>query len=255
MMKGSQNKLHGLRVLNTRPLAQGRPLSEAIDNAGGISIDFPAIAIEPTNQDWLNALPNLAGVHHVIFISTNAVNYFYKALQQNPLQWPNTIQITTIGLASASALEQWGRLAGNTPLIADSEHLLELDVLQDVKHQTILLIKGEGGRMEIINTLKKRGAHVVSIDVYRRVLPHTAPENLHTVLHEGRVDIILFTSEQAIQNLFLLMGAAARSWLCRTPCLVISHRLAEVATLFGMQTIIVSSHDKILDALENYKKG
>ena len=203
----------------------------------------------------MNALPNLAGVHHAIFISTNAVNYFYKALEQYPLQWPNTIQTTTIGLASANALEQWGKHAGNTPSIADSEHLLKLDVLQDVKHQTILLIKGEGGRMEIMNTLKKRGAHVVSVDVYRRVLPHTAPFDLHTVLHEGRVDIILFTSQQAIQNLFLLMGTTAHAWLCRTPCLVISHRLAEVAALFGMQTIIVSSHDKILDALENYKKG
>lgn len=254
-MKGHQNKLHGLCVLNTRPLAQGRPLSEAINNAGGISINLPAIAIEPTNQDWVNALPNLASVHHAIFISTNAVNYFYKALKQYPLEWPNTIQTTTIGLASANALEQWGRHASNTPSMADSEHLLELDAMRDVKHQTILLIKGEGGRMEIINTLKKRGAHVVSVDVYRRVLPHITPHDLHTVLYDRHVDIILLTSQQAIQNLFFLMGAAARSWLCKTPCLVISHRLAEVAALFGMQTIIVSSHDKILDALENYKKG
>ncbi len=254
-MKDHQNKLQGLRVLNTRPWEQGQNLSAAIAHAGGLSIDVPAIAIEPTTDDWISALPKLALVDQVIFISANAVNYFYKALEQSQLPWSNTIQTTTIGHASAKALEHWGIAACHIPLIADSEHLLQLDVFQEVKHQTILLIKGEGGRMNIAHTLINRGANLVSLTVYRRCLPQNAAHDLRAVWHDDRVDVILFTSQEAIQNLFLLLGVDAHAWLRQMPCLVISHRLAEVAAQFGMQKVIVSRYDAILDALEHYKKG
>ena len=251
----NKHKLEGLCILNTRPLPQGHQLSEAIMNAGGSSIELPAIEIKPTTtESWLNLLPPLNNVRQAIFISTNAINYFFSGLQKNAILWPTSIPITTIGHASANALKAWHLNAANIPSMADSEHLLQLECLQQVKDQTILLIKGEGGRMDIISTLVKHGASLVSLNVYRRALPNIPPQSLKAVWHNDAVDIILLTSHAAIQNLFLLMGKEAHGWLRNTPCLVISKRLADMAALFGMRTIIVSRYDTILDTLERYKK-
>ena len=250
----NNNKLQRLRIVNTRPLEQGQILSKAITEAGGISIDFPVLAIEPTGDDWLTELPNLNTVLHAIFISANAVEFFYTKLKQHGLRWPTTIQTTAIGKASAAALAKWGISVDHVPSSADSEHLLQLDALQAVEGQSILLIKGEGGRPEIINTLLVRGATLVSLDVYRRVLPST-PQKTHSLWHDNAVDIILFTSQQAIHNLFVLLGKDAHPWICQTPCLVISERLAKEASRMGMQTIIISQYDTIVSTLEHYNQG
>ncbi len=249
-----RNTLQGLRILNTRPLHQGRALSQAIHDAGGISIDFPTLTIEPTSDDWLKHLPTIANIHSAIFISANAVHYFYQALQKSQLKWSASIKNIAIGKASAAALEKYKIHAHHIPAVADSRHLLQLDVLQKINHQTILLVKGEGGLSAISDTLLQREAHLISLAVYRRTLPIVIPQIAHALWHDNAVDIILFTSQQAIHNLFKLLGEDARTWLCNTPCLVISPRLAEEASLLGIQTIINCDYNAILVTLEHYNQ-
>lgn len=246
--------LNGLRVLNTRPLGQAEGLSQAILNAGGISILLPTLAIEATPNTWLNQLPDLTSIQHAIFISTNAVNYFYKELKQQSISWPATIHTTAIGKASAAALAKWNIRIDPLPLIADSENLLQLDLLQQVKNQTILLVKGEDGRMDITNTLLTRGGHLISLAVYRRVLPSIDPQHLQSLWHHDAVDIILFTSQQSMLNIFTLFGEDARAWLCSKTCIVISERLEKAALNLGMRRVIVSRYDTILNTLEHYNK-
>ena len=252
----SNNTLHGLRVLNTRPLEQGLSLSLAIDEAGGISIVLPLLTIEPTTDNWLKNLPDLNNRHQMvfIFISANAINYFYASLAEKKLNWPTTIQTIAIGKACAGALIKWNIHIDRIPTVADSEHLLELDLLQNIKNKTIVLVKGEGGLENIASTLLQRGAHLISLEVYRRTLPQTGRQKAFSLWQDDAVDIILFTSQQAMQNIFTLFGKDAHLWLCNKPCLVISERLAHAASLLGMQTIIVSRHDAILSSLNDYMK-
>lgn len=246
--------LRGLRILNTRPLERGQALHQAICDVGGVSIDLPALAIEPTANNWLKNLPNLENINQAIFISTNAVTHFYSTIEQQRLAWPTTIKTTAIGSTTAATLAKWQIPVDHVPSIADSEHLLQLNPLQQVKNQTILLVKGEGGRMDITKTLLARGANLISVSVYRSTLPNTEQKFIHSLWHDDQVDIILFTSQQAMQNIFTLFGEAAHAWLCNKPCLVISERLAKAAFILGMQTIIVSRYDTILNTLEHYNK-
>jgi len=250
----SHNTLHGLRVLNTRPLEQGLTLSLAIETAGGVSIVLPALAIEPTTDNWFKNLPDLNHIHQIIFISTNAVNYFYSSLALKKINWPTSIQTMAIGRACANTLIKWNIRIDGVPSIADSEHLLNLDLLQDINNKTIVLVKGEGGRENIADTLLERGAHLIPLVVYRRTLPQSGRQKAFELWQDDAVDIILFTSQQAMQNIFTLFGKDARLWLCNKPCLVISERLAYAASMLGMQTIIVSQHDAILSRLNDYMK-
>lgn len=171
------------------------------------------------------------------------------------MTWPASIQITTVGHATAAALSTWGLRAHHTPSIADSEHLLKLDILQKIKNQSILLIQGQGGRPLIADTLRLRGAHLISLAVYRRELPALKQEYIDSIWQDDAVDIILFTSQESMQNLFTLFADAGRAWIQNKPCLVISERLAEAASILGIQTIISCRHDDIASALFEYKKG
>ena len=108
--------------------------------------------------------------------------------------------------------------------------------------------------MELTNTLLNRGAKLTSLAVYRRALPQVSQQELLSLWREDSVDIILFTSQQAMQNIFTLFGKHTHDWLRGKPCLVISERLANAAALLGMQTIITSRHDLILNSLKLYNK-
>ncbi|MBA2656673.1 MAG: uroporphyrinogen-III synthase [Tatlockia sp.] len=247
--------LIGLRVLNTRPVAQAKILSLELKAAGAMVFECPALEIKPLHRSWVNNLPKLEQVTKAIFISANAVKYCFEGFEQFKKNLPTTIQIIAIGEATAAALKYYGHLAALIPSKADSENLLNFNALKSVQLENILLFKGEGGRTLIAETLSARGAIVHSIEVYRRLLPNCDPKEFACLWRNESVDIILFTSQQAMSNLFKLFGEEAHAWLCRTPCLVISERLAIEASLLGIKTIIVSHPKKILIRLHQFNQG
>lgn len=251
----SSLSLHGLCVLNTRPRESSAPLTTAIQQAGGAVIELPALCIEPTH-DWFDALPSLATIDQALFISPNAVHYFCQGLKDRAITWPPQLHATAIGSATARALYEYGLPVNELPPIANSEHVLALKTLLDVTNQTILLVKGIGGIPLIEEGLTRRGARVLPLAVYRRTLPRYKKKLIHSLWHDPAVDIILFTSEQAIHNIMTLFkGPLARQWLCGTPCLVISDRLATVADTCGITTCLISPLDTIMDALYTYNQG
>ncbi len=247
--------LKGLHVLNTRPQQQANVLSQAIEAAGGIALECPALVIKPARKIWFNDLPNLETIAKAIFISANAVHYCFKVLQQENCHWPAAIEVIAVGEATASALESYGLKADFVPAIADSENLLNLETLQEIDKQKILLFKGEQGRTLIAATLRSRGANLQSFEVYSRQMPTLNPQELYSFWQNGIVDIILMTSQQAMHNLFTMFGEKAHDWLCRTPCLVISKRLAAEAALVGINKIIISDPKTILKTLHQFNEG
>ncbi|WP_419419337.1 uroporphyrinogen-III synthase [Legionella sp. D16C41] len=247
--------LKSLRVLNTRPAEQGRALSIAIQQAGGIALDCPALTIMPTEMGWLSLLPDLNQVKQAIFTSRNAVNYAFKLFTQQKILWPGNIEVIAVGKGTAWQLEQYGITVQHIPLTADSEHLLAIPSLKQVNQDIILLFKGQGGRLLIPQTLKARGARLIELAVYRRNKPAINQEQLQAWWYNKAVDIILFTSQEAMQNIFAMFGEPAHSWLRSLPCLVISKRLAQAATLLGIQNIILCSPETILEALDQFNKG
>jgi uroporphyrinogen-III synthase len=245
--------LQGLRVLNTRPKQQASSLAQAIEDAGGLSINLPLLDIKPTTTTWKNKLPALEKFQYAIFTSPNAAHYFFTEI--SPHTWSNNTKILAIGQGTTKALIQLGFPTPTCPKQADSEHLLMLDALQNIKNQNILLIKGQGGRTLIHTTLIARGAYVSVLDVYQRVLPQHNKNRTQTLWHEDAVDIILITSETALVHLFALFGEQARAWLCSKPYLVISERLRKAAYDRGIQTVMVNSYDHIIHQLLSYSSS
>ena len=230
-----------LRVLNTRPESLAKTTSDRIHSAGGIAVELPLIKIQPTDTCWINKLPTCDNIQHVIFISPNAVTCFFSALPNHKHTPFKHIPSYALGQGTQKALKQHAIFDSRLPTHPDSEHLLMLDNLQSIQAQHILLIKGQGGRTRIQETLIHRGAYITAIDVYQRILPQYKPSDIQSLWHEDAVDIILITSETALHHLFSLFEGEATSWLCRKPCLVMSERLAKAAYQCGFQTVITDS--------------
>ena len=245
--------LQGLRVLNTRPASQAKALNQAIQAAKGRAISCPMLAIEPLALSaWIETLPPLSTVSQAIFTSSNAVHCFFTALTQRAIAWPKAITVIAIGKATATALQTHGITPDAIPLKADSEHLLALPSLQHPADQTLLLIKGVAGRPLIADTLTARGGNLLAVSVYRRTLPTLEQSTLSRLWQTDAADIIVFTSEEAIHNCFVLFGKEAHTWLQEKPCLVISQRLAESAAKFGIKDIRVCEPDTLMTALQQF---
>lgn len=234
----------GCRVLNTRPLEQAEKLNQWITNAGGIPISCPMLTIQPIPYtEWQSLLPNLNDIHQAIFTSSHAVKYFFSARdtmnQSLHISWPSSIQIIAIGSATAATLAEYGFANVTIPAISTSEHLINLPSLKHIENQFIVLIKGKEGRTYIAEALQERQAHLICLDVYQRQKPLIAKKYLHRLWQENGIDVIILTSNDAMQNLVALLDNQALPWLRSKPCLVISQRLAECAKEIGMQHITI----------------
>lgn len=247
-------QLHGLRILNTRPQQQAAGLTQLIETEAGIVVSCPTIEIQATQNNWVTTLPDLNTVSHAIFISANAVNFSVEKLYMKQ-HWPGSIHIIAIGESTAKALNKFNIKVHDIPSFPDSEHLLKLNSLRYLKNQTVLLFKGCGGRILIEKDLIIKGAQVIALDVYRRTMPKIDKGFLNSIWRDDMVDIILLTSEQSIRNLFKMFPEEALTWLQNKPCLVISKRLAEIASKFGIKKIITSHPNRMMNTLFDYNQG
>jgi uroporphyrinogen-III synthase len=226
------NPLAGRGVLVTRPAHQAEPLCELLEARGARPIRFPVLAIAPPADvdSARQRLARLADYHRVVFISVNAVDQ--AAALRGGL--PADLCAAVVGRASARALREHGVAAVLQPVAgADSEALLALPELRAVAGRRILIVRGEGGRELLADTLRARGATVDYAEVYRRVCPDVDPEALAALWRTQRIDAVTATSNETLGNLYQLAGPAGRDPLRATPLVVASPRAADLAAELG----------------------
>lgn len=217
-------------IVVTRPAHQAGPLCRLIEAQGGAAINFPSMEIETSNQPQ-PFLQRLGQFDMAIFISANAVEY---AAPHMPPALPPQLILAAIGKQTASLLQQRHKQPILTPTAgADSDALLALPELQQVERRNILVVRGEGGRELLAETLIQRGAKVEYAEVYRRVLPDHDLGSLH---NHNRIDLITATSNASLQNLCDMASASQRRWLLQLPLVVIGQRCATLARQLGFQT-------------------
>jgi uroporphyrinogen-III synthase len=142
---------------------------------------------------------------------------------------PMVPRLAAVGRATAQALTATGRAPDLVPAGRfDSESLLALPQLADLRGQRVLIVRGTGGRALLGDTLVARGAKLAYAEVYRRALPETDPAPL---LARWRQDVQLATatSGEVLNNLLTLVGERGRRLLLATPLVVISTRTARSA--------------------------
>lgn len=235
-------RLAGKTIVVTRPLAQARALAASIEAAGGQALIFPLLEISAADnlQALHAAIARLADYSLAIFISPNAVDYSLPAiLAQAP--WPGTLQAAAIGPGTVKALAAHGLSRCLAPgQRFDSEGLLAEPPLSraQISGKRVLILRGNGGRELLAETLSERGAQVDCITCYQRSGPSGGADLLREAWHAGRIDGITLSSSEALRYLIDLLDEQERQHLYNTPVFVPHARIAANAKALGLNKII-----------------
>ena len=243
--------LSSLRIMVTRPSHQAGPLMEQLEAAGASPWSFPLLEITPCASPQLDRLfTQLDQYDLAIFISPNAVRYGIEAVTRRQA-WPDTLPLATVGKGSAQELEaRLGRGADIVPSSgSDSEALLQHSALQNVSGKHILIFRGRHGRELLADSLRARGAQVDYAEVYERHRPEVDTAPLNTALQSGSIDVILISSNEALDNLLSMVEPANLNALYQIPLVVIHPRQAERAQQLGFRYNPILAHDGSVSAI------
>jgi uroporphyrinogen-III synthase len=236
--------LDGLAILVTRPERQACRFCELVEAGGGKAVRFPTMEIRGLNPvgSPLADAKRLKRFDWMIFISANAVYFALKACN-NALFVPPNLKVAAIGQATAAALEQSGMRVDLVPVARfNSEEFLTLPEMQAVAGQRFLIIRGQGGREVLAETLRQRGAAVAYLEVYRRLRPTV---DIHDCLKRWRgtgIDAVTIFSGESLVNFIAMLGDEGMGWAREIPLVVAGERIAAQAEAAGFKKVILASN-------------
>lgn len=240
MSDGAQ-PLAGHGILVTRPAGQADGLAARLADLGARPILFPTLAIAPPDDParLSRVIDGLPGYAWAIFVSPTSVERAWPLILARHGGWPPGVRPAAVGQATARALAGCGvhdvRVAEDG---ADSESLLALSEFANLAGQHILIVRGQGGRELIADTLRGRGAAVDYAECYRRVRPEVDPAPLIALWRAGGVAAVTVTSREVFANLAGLLGEAGAGLLRTTPLFAPHPRIAEAARAWGVETAV-----------------
>ncbi len=186
----------------------------------------------------------------VLFVSPNAVHYGSSLLDGRT---PGQIRIGAVGRATAEALGSTGVEVDLVPTRCyDSEGMLALPELNRMSGRRVLIVRGDGGRALLGDTLEQRGAQVDYAEVYQRRCPLSDPSTL--LARWDLVGWVTATSNGILDNLFTLLGERGSPLLKTTPLVVVSERMGQHARNRGCEQVILArgaSDQALMDAICN----
>ena len=239
-------------ILVLRPEHQAASTIAALQHNNWQTMHFPTVDIsDHPALDTTIVASQLADTDWVFFISRNAVNYFFKHFDMERLSGLN---IAAVGNATADALQQAGISVTLKPAETfTSEALLDSPQLSNMKGKHVLIIRGNGGREHLAQSLAQRGAHVEYVEVYQRKVAEQDCQSL--VAQWPQVNIILATSNQLLDNLLLLCEKTIGAALFEKTLLVISERMVQHAHQLGFDTVWLAPTASDEAVVETIKKN
>jgi len=246
-----------MTILVTRPSPAGEQLVSRLRALGRVAFHLPLIAFSPGRD--LPSLPQrlqqLKAGDLLFVLSQQAIEYGHPALVRAGLQWPPQLGYYAIGRSSALAFHRVSSLPIDYPREREiSESLLCLPALQQLEGKQALLLRGNGGRALLGETLKQRGASVSDCECYQRNNVPYDGQSLSEHWQQRGIDTLVVTSGEMLQQLYQLVPEHHRqSWLLKCQLVLVSERLATLARQLGWQQIRVADNadnDALLRALQ-----
>ena len=260
-MRTSAPTLSGKKIWVTRPAHQADDLCRMIEERQGAPLRLPTLVIRPVPGEQLTAAnrQRLAHADIAIFISKNAVVHSVE-------QFPHVVDVLrekavlAVGRATAGALLALGLKPVGHIDTGGSESLLQLALLSgtEIRDKRVLIIRGQGGREVLRDSLLARGAGVDYLEVYRRDKPDISQADMAEFWHDERPDAVVITSLAGLDNLVELMPDGDLGRLYETAMVVMSERIRQRALEAGFLRVAVATENSdtgLVDALMNMNEG
>lgn len=234
--------MSGWRLLITRPADECPALAAQLAERGVYSSSLPLLDIEPLPEtpEQRSTFLDLDRYCAVIVVSKPAARLGLERLDRYWPQPPADQCWFGVGRATGEILADYGLTVAWPTAGEDSEALLALPGLATalaVPQPRVLILRGEGGREFIAESLRSRGLAVDHVELYRRTLPDYPPGTLLERVRTERLNGLQISSGQGFEHLRQL---AAADWpaLLRIPLFVPSPRVAELARAAGFRTVV-----------------
>jgi len=240
-----------MRVIVTRPAAQADSWVDALGELGVEAVALPLIRIgaTPDSAPVIQAWQQLAANRLVFFVSANAAAHFF-ALRPPGARWPAGVLAGSTGAGTTAALRAAGLAASqilepsSDSTQFDSESLWQQRLCQlDWQGASVQIVRGDGGREWLADTLRDRGASVNFVAAYRRSEPEwddSARTLVAQALARPAAHLWLFSSSEAVDNLMLELGRADTPLPSGCRALATHPRIASAARRAGFSQVLQS---------------
>jgi len=239
-----------VRIIVTRPAAQAQAWVHDLRERGLDAHALPLIAIGAAADPAVvqAAWQTLPAHALVVFVSPNAVEQFFAAAPADA-RWPERALAGSLGPGTTRELRARSVPAGAIvepaadALQFDSESLWAELSARPWQGRSVLIVRGDGGRDWLADTLRSAGAQVELLGAYRRVA--SKPDAAQRALLAAAVGapaehLWLFSSSEAIDRLAALCPQLdAAAW--RPAHAIATHpRIADRARALGIGAVHAS---------------
>lgn len=252
------NNVNKLNILITRPEKKAQQLALSLQQQGMLCVNQPLFDYQALDSiQKCEAL--LTRIDIVIFVSVAAVEFAHANYPATHWRYKH---IFAVGKATQNALQQHGILDVVSPEQENSEGLLKIPLLgDDLSDKKITIVRGNGGREHLAETLTNRGANVSYLESYQRVW-RIFPKDISKQWYERQINCIVITSNAILEKLVQLMRITTPSdtnnitsyWLKQCVWIVVSKRIANTAISLGLTQVVTcagASDKQIITALKS----
>ncbi|WP_319553353.1 uroporphyrinogen-III synthase [uncultured Vibrio sp.] len=241
-----------MTVLVTRPGEQGVGLCSLLESHGISAYHHPLIDIVADLTDT-QLSDRLHHAHFIIAVSRHAVQCAQQILSNNGISWPKHAIYLAVGQKTAHYLSKCTQQKVHYPQVSDSEHLLQLPALNDVDQQTVVILRGNGGRELIKDALVRRGAKVHYSETYKREFIPFDPVSCVSLWKAQQINQIIVTSGEQLDYLCSQLSSEQLAWLNQQELYIPSQRIADIAIQKGFTQVRCTgsaSNQELLAALQ-----
>jgi uroporphyrinogen-III synthase len=232
--------LAGASIVVTRPAGQATRLLAAVRALGGTAVALPGSRLgDIDDRDAARrALGSAIRVDDWIFASPAAVLFTFRLL---PGWRPRRdARVFAPGAATRRSLARHGLVALAPVARQDSEGLLALPGLARLGGRSVGLVSAPGGRGLLGAELRRRGAQVQPIEVYRRLPPRLTRRHFDALATAPAPLAMLLSSGEALVRIAAMLPPQLLLRLRQQTLVVSSQRLAAAARVHAFADIVVA---------------
>jgi len=202
--------LIGKTVLVTRAPGQAGEFSRLLRERGATVVEIPTIEIVPplSWEDADRAIDRLPGYDWLILTSTNAVDWFFRRVRERrgDLACLNGVRVCAVGPKTRETIERAGLEVAFQPAVYRAEGLIDEAGENAWRGQRVLFPRAAVGRDVIPDEMRRGGAELDLVTVYRTIPSPTGRDKLWSLLAAGTLDAVTFTSGSTVKSFVSLLG-------------------------------------------------
>lgn len=236
-----------MNVLVTRPNIRGKQLVEMLAQHQIFAIHQPLFEMEAGREllSLPSALTRLNAGDYVFAVSKNAIDFAHNTLMQTGFSWRSDLKYFAVGQGSANYFSAQIEQGVVYPIQSeDSEGLLALPEMQNLAGKHILILRANSGREFFSEQAQQRGAVVQTLECYQKTLVDINLKEQVSLCKRAGIDIVVATSGEILTTLVEYTAEEDKSWLFGCRLVVVSQRLAKIATKLGWHSENIQISDK-----------